>query len=223
MGKAAARCPCGLCFSIAELSCFKCSWLTLHISTPSHFPSCQMSPSPWVLLTLSFVQAAFWSHHVTIVDILKPSSCLAFTDNMSASLFFISCGYPPWLLWHRFLLFILTTSFLFGDCLLLSSPYNLSYVCSVPYFLEVILEEESSYSVQLRPPPWATYPLDLHIQLGSVTNSKPACHSLSGSPFRSTIHPVTQARNLGLVLDFFPLPLVSHLKLSLLDLISSLL
>lgn len=97
MGKAAARCPCGLFFSIAELSCFKCSWLTLRISTPSHFPSCQMSPSPWVLLTLSFVQAAFWSHHVTIVDILKPSSCLASIDTClllsSSSLVDIHLGF----------------------------------------------------------------------------------------------------------------------------------
>lgn len=176
-------------FSIAELSCFKCSWLTLLISTPPHFPSCQMSPSPWVLLTLSFVQAAFWSPPCYYSRYSKALILLiSIYWYMSASLF-ISCGYPPWPLWHRsFLLFILTTSLLFGDCLLPSSPYNLSYVCSVPCFLEVILEEESSYSVQLCPPPWATYPLDLHIQLGSVTSSKPACHSLSGSPFRSTIH-----------------------------------
>lgn len=82
MGKTAAMCSYGLFF------CFNCRTKLFKIqliSTP-HLHSLTlalMSSGTGVAFTLgavNFVQAAFWSHYVTIVDTLKPSSCLASSD-----------------------------------------------------------------------------------------------------------------------------------------------
>lgn len=176
-----------------------------------------------MLLTLSFVQAAFWSYHVTIVGILKPSSCLASTDTClllsSSSLVDIHFGFCDTLV----------------SCFSSSRPHSslvTAFFCLPPTICPCVLcpllSRGDPGGRELIFCPTPSSPLG-HIALGFTYptgqhHEQQACLSFPfWSPFRSTIHPVTQARNLGLVLDFFPLPLVSHLKLSLLDLISSLL
>lgn len=112
------------------------------------------------------MQAAFWSHHVTTVNILRSSSGLASADTclLLCSLLLINihvgffdtivscfCSYP---------------SHTSAECPPLLSPW----VCprcalslsNLPCFLEMILKEESSSSVQLSSLPWAP---DLYLQL----------------------------------------------------------
>lgn len=88
---------------IAEISCFKYRLPHTHASTPSHFPLSQVAPewpSLWIPLTLQ----------VHADSLLLPPCCYSKYSKVliwlsicwyTSPLFFISCKYPPWLLWHH--------------------------------------------------------------------------------------------------------------------------